>query len=389
MIVGWTGWFTAVVGTNFRVTERVGNNMGIRFLCPEGHKLHVKTFLAGKRAVCPKCGAKVVVPSESQPADLLAAVKGGESGVLPDVSAPAAAVVAPIVEATSAPATAVTAAAQAVSPSPVSSTRASVPDALAENPAALWYVHHPSLGQFGPATADVFRTWLSEGRVSGDSLVWRAGWAEWQSAAATFPQVLRTNEAAAAVATAPSAVTAPNAPPVVQGQAIVAQSATPFVVAPVAPAVAPVFAAPTAPISIPLETPAPIFSPQPTVQTALPVGQVVTAGGAYGGYATGYSAEAHDDVASRSRRRRRKSNDTMMIASGILLALIVVLGIVLAVVLSQQTNPPHEGSSSRPRAKPKSTAPAAPSTKRKPDAEVLVEPLEPEPGADDMDSMDE
>jgi hypothetical protein len=36
--------------------------MGIRFLCPSGHKLNVKTFLAGKRAICPQCGAKVIVP---------------------------------------------------------------------------------------------------------------------------------------------------------------------------------------------------------------------------------------------------------------------------------------------------------------------------------------
>ena len=37
--------------------------MCIRFLCPNGHKLNVKTFLAGKRAICPECGTKVIVPS--------------------------------------------------------------------------------------------------------------------------------------------------------------------------------------------------------------------------------------------------------------------------------------------------------------------------------------
>ncbi len=40
-----------------------GTVMGIRFLCPNGHKLNVKSFLAGKRAICPDCGARVVVPS--------------------------------------------------------------------------------------------------------------------------------------------------------------------------------------------------------------------------------------------------------------------------------------------------------------------------------------
>lgn len=37
--------------------------MGIRFLCPNGHRLNVKSFLAGKRAICPQCGAKVLVPN--------------------------------------------------------------------------------------------------------------------------------------------------------------------------------------------------------------------------------------------------------------------------------------------------------------------------------------
>ena len=36
--------------------------MGIRFLCPNGHKLNVKADLAGKRASCPECGAKLVIP---------------------------------------------------------------------------------------------------------------------------------------------------------------------------------------------------------------------------------------------------------------------------------------------------------------------------------------
>ena len=37
--------------------------MGIRFSCPNGHKLHVKNFLAGKRGVCPECGVTVDIPA--------------------------------------------------------------------------------------------------------------------------------------------------------------------------------------------------------------------------------------------------------------------------------------------------------------------------------------
>ncbi len=42
--------------------------MGIRFSCPNGHKLNVKDSLAGKRGICPACGAKFVIPAASEPA---------------------------------------------------------------------------------------------------------------------------------------------------------------------------------------------------------------------------------------------------------------------------------------------------------------------------------
>ena len=35
--------------------------MGIRFRCPNGHKLNVKEFLAGKRGICPKCGVNLYI----------------------------------------------------------------------------------------------------------------------------------------------------------------------------------------------------------------------------------------------------------------------------------------------------------------------------------------
>lgn len=37
--------------------------MGIKFNCPNGHKLNVKSFLAGKKGVCPHCGAKFRIPA--------------------------------------------------------------------------------------------------------------------------------------------------------------------------------------------------------------------------------------------------------------------------------------------------------------------------------------
>jgi hypothetical protein len=62
-------------------------------------------------------------------------------------------------------------------------------DPIAEKPLATWFVRPPSGGQFGPARGEVMRKWLTEGRVTADSLVWREDWADWQPATEVFPQL--------------------------------------------------------------------------------------------------------------------------------------------------------------------------------------------------------
>jgi hypothetical protein len=51
--------------------------MGIRFSCPNGHKLNVKDNLAGRRGICPACGAKFVIPAASEPAPAAGQSAGG------------------------------------------------------------------------------------------------------------------------------------------------------------------------------------------------------------------------------------------------------------------------------------------------------------------------
>lgn len=226
--------------------------MGIRFLCPNGHKLNVKAFLAGRRGICPFCGAKFQIPMEST----LQAGQATSSGNPPDSErapvAPAGdqtdafeqeleahvrqveqAVPAPTSDArpaawapqsstpTEAPSPnlpgqdrkpdvakaadrqsgGVSKAAPkdsqtAVSESPVSAEPRDVtppgspqPDPFADAPNAVWYVRPPSGGQFGPAQPDMMRTWLDEGRVSPETLVWREGWTDWREAGSVFPQL--------------------------------------------------------------------------------------------------------------------------------------------------------------------------------------------------------
>ena len=42
-----------------------GAAMGIRFYCPNGHKLNVKQFQAGRTGICPRCGVTMPIPLES------------------------------------------------------------------------------------------------------------------------------------------------------------------------------------------------------------------------------------------------------------------------------------------------------------------------------------
>ncbi|MFP6667370.1 MAG: GYF domain-containing protein [Pirellulales bacterium] len=204
--------------------------MGIRFYCPNGHKLNVKSFLAGKRGICPHCGAKVDIPLDStrdsgkekpvepeqadpnapkavpvtgpanaaptaQPAPVAQPVNATAQGQVPMAqpvggNQPLPAQPLPAQQptpATAHPAAAPVAPATAAAAHPAAGMPA-MPDPIAEAPQAVWYVRPASGGQFGPATGDIMQQWINEGRVAADSLVWREGWPDWRAASQTFPK---------------------------------------------------------------------------------------------------------------------------------------------------------------------------------------------------------
>jgi hypothetical protein len=181
--------------------------MGIRFRCPNGHKLHVKSFQAGKRGLCPQCGVKLLIPLESDPA-LVQESKPSRAST--DVQTEGTSEVAVPIDPQSPPSAGGELAANGETqqpavpadgpPDPTAQPQsdetsqqdlssASV-DPITEAPHAIWYVQPPSGGQYGPASGDIMRTWISEGRVTRDSLVWREGWAEWKLAGPLFPGLL-------------------------------------------------------------------------------------------------------------------------------------------------------------------------------------------------------
>ena len=149
--------------------------MGVRFECPAGHKLHVKAELAGKRGICPECGAKFIVPSFS-----------GQRVTEDNGAATTSTVV-------------VNSPASTITPPPVPGAP---PPPLVEPTA--WYIRPASGGQFGPASDDVFAQWIAEARVSADSWVWRNGWADWKAG----------GDAIREFNSRPPAASAPNVPPI-------------------------------------------------------------------------------------------------------------------------------------------------------------------------------
>ncbi len=117
--------------------------------------------------------AAPVVPR--QPAAIPQGVAYPAQGVAPVRPAmPAAAPVTPV---------------QPVAPVGPTAPPPALADPIAEAPHAVWYVRPPAGGQYGPAVGEVMRKWLAEGRVGGDSLVWREGWPDWRKADKTFPSL--------------------------------------------------------------------------------------------------------------------------------------------------------------------------------------------------------
>ncbi|MCC6124596.1 MAG: DUF4339 domain-containing protein [Pirellulales bacterium] len=198
--------------------------MGIRFYCPQGHKLNVKEFQAGRRGICPFCGEKILIPTRSSRpsskeerqarragAAALAMTSGTSETPIDAGNAPppplaananfephglesaggsrasAPAWIAEIAGGNFAARAADSIAPPAEPASPEGS--AAMQDPLADSAEVVWYVRPPTGGQFGPATPEILRAWLAEGRIGTDTLVWREGWRDWREAGDVFPQL--------------------------------------------------------------------------------------------------------------------------------------------------------------------------------------------------------
>lgn len=170
--------------------------MGIRFACHVCDKrLNIKQELAGKRGVCPACSARIRIPladtekstpvEVKQPAPVAVESSRAEtshaqvSDLAGDLLGDAAATGAAVMDV-----------GDNVPAQPSLLADESPADDLPDHdPDATWYVRPPSGGQYGPATTDVLRQWIGEGRVATNALLWRDGWPQWREALEVFPEL--------------------------------------------------------------------------------------------------------------------------------------------------------------------------------------------------------
>jgi hypothetical protein len=206
--------------------------MGIKFHCPNGHKLHVKYFLAGKKGLCPKCGVRILIPLESVDAAKSVAASepvshsvAGDSAAnscrngditnttalptidanLPDQLMGANAGLAPaanfeddLVVFDSPQGAEVEfeivaeghASASVAAPTmPASNVASGIkPASPHDNANTIWYVHLPTGQRWGPANTDNISQWMQQGHIPATALIWRDGWLEWKLAADAFSE---------------------------------------------------------------------------------------------------------------------------------------------------------------------------------------------------------
>jgi hypothetical protein len=159
--------------------------MGIRFYCPNGHKLNVKSHLAGKTGFCPECGVRLVIPLQStrqSSREIAAEQEHGDAAMRSD-NVPALS----LDDDGNAPSQFGTAAAPPQTAPAFSGTPAENP--LLQDQTVVWYLQVPGGQQFGPANGQTVQGWMLEHRITPQMLVWREGWANWLEAKDVFPEI--------------------------------------------------------------------------------------------------------------------------------------------------------------------------------------------------------
>ncbi len=141
----------------FRGTSQAVDEMGIRFRCHHcEHRLNIKTELAGRRGICPKCAGRFRIPLADQEHSSSLEINDASLSTSTDHSA--------------------------------NRTRADIHQRIdASEQIRLYLVKPPSGGVYGPADLATIETWISERRITADTVLAQVGSSKWQAAGEYFP----------------------------------------------------------------------------------------------------------------------------------------------------------------------------------------------------------
>ena len=198
--------------------------MGIRFYCPNGHKLNVKAELAGKTGFCPECGARLQIPYEStRPSSHQKAKEtkaSSDENLLPDKdilltshSTPLSEIHSPRSDSSENPemvgapkeegkesigsasaGESIYSFSDEMGKNVSASTDGGSPQTFQTEPVSepippqslstpvYWHVQGSDRQTYGPIDEATVKTWIRENRVGASSLVWREGWEGWKEA---------------------------------------------------------------------------------------------------------------------------------------------------------------------------------------------------------------
>ncbi len=196
--------------------------MGIVCRCPNGHRMKVKDRQAGKRGLCPTCGATFSIPAAGGGAAEGSRAPEGTPDhsqlplarfvpLEPSVIATlprampfnAARAAAPAAAAAAAAATAAAAEPpESMEPyaetmplgvdpfagGPSDTAPSQLHPAIADRPDLAWRIAFPGGEPSEPVDAATMQDWLAGGQAEGPELVWRADWADWQPVRTVFPE---------------------------------------------------------------------------------------------------------------------------------------------------------------------------------------------------------
>ena len=173
--------------------------MGIVSFCPVGHRVKVKAHLAGKKGVCPTCGATFRIPRATATPSLSAAArKRLPTAVVvsldPDVAArlPLAGPLEPAPA--DAPSEADRMADIAAGESDIATAAGPLAvirhPAIAAAPGLAWCLAVPGGTASEPMDAAALQAWLDARKAAGNELVWRSDWADWKPISGVFPEYL-------------------------------------------------------------------------------------------------------------------------------------------------------------------------------------------------------